>query len=71
MNIIERSAAQIARDVNARTTSAAEVTEAVLAHVATVDGEIGAYLTVLNDRAREIAAGVDARIAAGESLPLR
>jgi aspartyl-tRNA(Asn)/glutamyl-tRNA(Gln) amidotransferase subunit A len=70
MEIIERSAAQIAREVSARTTSAAEVTEAALAHVAAVDGEIGSYLTVLNDRARDVAATVDARIAAGERLPL-
>ncbi|HVA27588.1 MAG TPA: Asp-tRNA(Asn)/Glu-tRNA(Gln) amidotransferase subunit GatA [Candidatus Baltobacteraceae bacterium] len=70
MSIIERSAAQIARDVNARTASAREVTDAVLAHVAAIDGEVGSYLTVLNDRAREVAADVDARVAAGESLPL-
>ncbi len=70
MSIIERSAAQIARDVNARTVSARDVTDAVLAHVAAVDGEVGSYLTVLNDRAREVAADVDARVAAGESLPL-
>ncbi|HTV93289.1 MAG TPA: Asp-tRNA(Asn)/Glu-tRNA(Gln) amidotransferase subunit GatA [Verrucomicrobiae bacterium] len=67
---IERSAAQIARDVNARTLSAADVTEAMLNHVAAVDGAIGSYLTVLDDAARDTAARVDARIAAGERLPL-
>jgi aspartyl-tRNA(Asn)/glutamyl-tRNA(Gln) amidotransferase subunit A len=67
---IERSAAQIARDVNARTLSAADVTEAMLTHVGAVDGVIGAYLTVLGDAARDAAARVDARIAAGERLPL-
>jgi aspartyl-tRNA(Asn)/glutamyl-tRNA(Gln) amidotransferase subunit A len=67
---IERSAAQIARDVNARTLSAADVTEAMLTHVRAVDGAIGAYLTVLGDAARDAAARVDARIAAGERLPL-
>ena len=36
--LIERSAAQIARDVNARTLSAREVAEATLAHVDAVDG---------------------------------
>jgi len=70
MSIIERSAAQIARDVHSRTTSAREVTDAVLAHVAAVDGEVGSYLTRLDERAREVAANVDARLAAGETLPL-
>jgi aspartyl-tRNA(Asn)/glutamyl-tRNA(Gln) amidotransferase subunit A len=67
---IERNAAQIARDVNARTLSAAEVAEAMLAHVEAVDVAVGSYLTVLHDQARQAAARVDARIAAGERLPL-
>ncbi|MGB6984862.1 MAG: Asp-tRNA(Asn)/Glu-tRNA(Gln) amidotransferase subunit GatA [Candidatus Aquilonibacter sp.] len=68
--LIERSAAQIAREVNARTLSAREVTDAFLGHIDAVDGQIGAYLTVLRDEARAAAAHVDARIAAGEHLPL-
>jgi aspartyl-tRNA(Asn)/glutamyl-tRNA(Gln) amidotransferase subunit A len=68
--LIERSAAQIARDVNARSLSAREMTDATLAHLDAVDSQIGAYLTVLRDEARERAARVDARIAAGEHLPL-
>jgi aspartyl-tRNA(Asn)/glutamyl-tRNA(Gln) amidotransferase subunit A len=68
--LIERSAAQIAREVNARTLSAREVTDAALAHIDAVDGQVGSYLTVLQHEAREAAARVDARIAAGEALPL-
>ena len=68
--LIERSAAHIAREVNARSLSAAEVTEAVLVHVDDVDAHVGSYLTVLRDEARSAAARVDARIAAGERLPL-
>jgi aspartyl-tRNA(Asn)/glutamyl-tRNA(Gln) amidotransferase subunit A len=68
--LIERSAADIARDVNAGTISAIDVTEATLAHVDALDPQIGAYLTVLHDLARECAASVDARVRAGVRLPL-
>jgi aspartyl-tRNA(Asn)/glutamyl-tRNA(Gln) amidotransferase subunit A len=68
--LIERNAAQIAREVNARTLSAREVTDAALAHIDAVDGQVGSYLTVLHDEARAAAARVDARVAAGETLPL-
>ena len=68
--IIERSAAQIAREVNARSLSALDVAGAALAHIHAVDSQIGAYLTVLGDLARESARRVDERIAAGEKLPL-
>jgi aspartyl-tRNA(Asn)/glutamyl-tRNA(Gln) amidotransferase subunit A len=68
--IIERSAAQIARDVNARSVSALDVTSAMLAHIEAVDPQVGSYLTVLGDHAREYARRVDERVAAGEKLPL-
>ncbi len=67
---IDRSAAEIARDVNAGSASAAEIAEATLAHVAAVDGEVGSYLTVLHDLARAACARVDERVRAGERLPL-
>jgi aspartyl-tRNA(Asn)/glutamyl-tRNA(Gln) amidotransferase subunit A len=68
--IIERSAAGIARDVNAGALRAADVTEAILAHVASVEPSVGSYLTVLGDQARAAAARVDERVRAGERLPL-
>ncbi len=64
------TAAEIARDVSAGRVSAAEVTAATLAQVEAVEGEVGAYLTVLGEMARAHAARVDERIAAGERLAL-
>lgn len=69
-DLCERTAAQIARDVNAGAISAREVADAVLARVDAVEPQIGAYLTVLADLARQSAASVDARVRAGERLPL-
>lgn len=68
--ILERSAAEIARDVNAGALTATEVAEATLAHVDAIDERVGAYLTVLHELARERAAAVDARVRAGARLPL-
>ncbi len=67
---IERGAADIARAVTAGSVSAADVVEAILSRVDAVDGAVGAYLTPLHDLARRTAANVDARIRAGELLPL-
>ena len=68
--MVELLGAQIARGVNAREVSAREVADAFLARAVAVDGRVGAYLTLLAERAREAAARVDARVAAGEQLPL-
>ncbi len=70
MSDVRKTAAATARDVNARTVSARETTDSILAHVDAVDGEVGAYLTHLHGFARAQADKVDARIAAGERLPL-
>ncbi len=67
---LSATAAGTARDVSARRRSAREVTDAVLAHAERVDPVVGAYLTLTPDLARAAADRVDARIAAGESLPL-
>ena len=67
---IERSAAQIAADVNAGRISAREVAEATLAQVDAVEPRVGAYLTVLQAQALAHAARVDERVRAGERLPL-
>jgi aspartyl-tRNA(Asn)/glutamyl-tRNA(Gln) amidotransferase subunit A len=64
------SAAEIARDVSAKHVTAAEITAATLAQVQAVEGDVGAYLTVLGEIARSRAARVDERIAAGERLAL-
>ena len=50
--------------------SAAEIAETMIPHVGAVDEHLGAYLTLTPDLMREHARRVDARIAAGEQLPL-
>jgi aspartyl-tRNA(Asn)/glutamyl-tRNA(Gln) amidotransferase subunit A len=70
MDPVRASAREIARAVNAREVSAAEIAETIIPHVASVDEHLGAYLTLTPELMREAARKVDARIAAGESLPL-
>ncbi len=70
MDPVRASAREIARAVNAREVSAAEIAETMIPHVASVDEHLGAYLTLTPELMREAARKVDARIAAGESLPL-
>jgi aspartyl-tRNA(Asn)/glutamyl-tRNA(Gln) amidotransferase subunit A len=70
MDPVTASAAEIARAVNARDVSALEIAERMIPHVAAVDEHLGAYLTLTPELMRESARAVDARIAAGESLPL-
>jgi aspartyl-tRNA(Asn)/glutamyl-tRNA(Gln) amidotransferase subunit A len=67
---IERSAAEIAAEVNSGRVSAAEITQATLARVRAVEGEVGAYLTVLDGHAAAAAARVDERVRNGERLAL-
>jgi len=69
-DLVKRSATEIARDVNAKRISAADVTEAVLARVDEVDDRLGCYLARLHELARRQARRVDERVAAGETLPL-
>jgi aspartyl-tRNA(Asn)/glutamyl-tRNA(Gln) amidotransferase subunit A len=67
---IRDSARAIARAVNARESSAAEIAETVIAHAARVDERLLAYRERTPELMREQAALVDRRVAAGESLPL-
>jgi aspartyl-tRNA(Asn)/glutamyl-tRNA(Gln) amidotransferase subunit A len=64
------SARSIARAVNARTTTAAEIAEAVIPRAAEADTRLGAYLQATPELMRAQACRVDERIAAGEALPL-
>ncbi len=68
--LIERAGADIAADVNSRRVSAVEVAAATLAHVGSVEANVGAYLTVLNEPALAQAARVDERVRNGERLTL-
>jgi len=67
---VAQTAMEIAADVNARRRSAREVTREALARIERTDGDVGAYLTRLDEFALEHAEGVDARVGAGETLPL-
>lgn len=64
-DITTLSATEIAAAVRGGTLSAAAVTDAFLARIAAVDPQVGAFLTVTADAARNAAAAVDAKIAAG------
>jgi len=60
---------ELGRLLRNREASAAEITEAALQRIADLDERLHAFLTVTADLAREQAARVDQRLAAGETLP--
>ncbi len=62
----ELSVEEIAAKVRSREVSATEVLESCLARTARVEPLISAYLEIFEDEARERAAALDRRIAAGE-----
>jgi aspartyl-tRNA(Asn)/glutamyl-tRNA(Gln) amidotransferase subunit A len=70
VNRVDASAVEIARAVNAGSVSAVELADAARARIAERDGAVGAFLAVTSELARERAAWVDARVRAGEHLPL-
>ena len=63
------SATEMSRALARREISAEELAEAHLARIEALDPEIGAYLAVTPDAAREQAADADRRIARGEAGP--
>ncbi|HMD02932.1 MAG TPA: Asp-tRNA(Asn)/Glu-tRNA(Gln) amidotransferase subunit GatA [Candidatus Baltobacteraceae bacterium] len=67
---IDLDARALARAVNAREVSAREVAAATLQRIAERDGRVGAFLCVTPELALEYAGRTDARVAAGETLPL-
>ena len=70
MDPVKDSARAIAREVNARRTSAAEIAETLIPHAERVDAPVGAYLQLTPELMRAHARRVDERVAAGEALPL-
>ncbi len=64
------TAADARRRLDARDVSASELIEAHLARIAAVDGDVHAYLHVMDEVARRQAAAADARIRAGAAAPL-
>ncbi len=61
---------QTAADVSARRKTAVRVVEESLTRISEGEGRVRAFLEVTGDRALAEAGAVDARVAAGESLPL-
>ena len=70
MDPLRDSAAALARAVNTRELTAAEIAEAVLANVQRADGALLAFRALTPELLRAQAQRVDARVAAGETLPL-
>ncbi len=70
MNLETLSIAEARRAFNAKDYSALDLTEAYLARIAKMDGDIHAYLEVWADLARAEARAADALIARGEAQPL-
>ncbi|GAB3747254.1 Asp-tRNA(Asn)/Glu-tRNA(Gln) amidotransferase subunit GatA [Microlunatus parietis] len=67
-DLITATAAELAGKIANREVSAVEVTQAHLDRVAAVDERVGAFLHVDGERALQQAAGVDAKVAAGEAV---
>jgi len=70
VELLRGSAAAVAAAVNGGQVTAAEMAETALACIGATDGRINAFTELTAQRAMADAAAVDARIAAGESLPL-
>ena len=70
MSFLDATATEIARRVGARETSAVDLAHAMVARIGERDGAIGAYLAQTTELAHAHAQRVDARVAAGELLPL-
>ena len=68
MRLYEATVGQLNRLMAAGELSARELTEAVLERIRRVEPRVRAYVTVTEELAREAAASVDARHAAGETL---
>ncbi len=68
MDLTQLSALDIAATVAARKVSAVEVIEAHLARIEAVNPSINAVVRVLPEQARQAAAALDARLAAGEPV---
>ena len=70
MPSLELSAAAMARAVNEREISARELTDETLRRVEATDARVGAYLTRVDQIARNAADEVDRRVAQGDRFPL-
>jgi len=70
VRLLDGSAADIAAAVNRRDVTAAAMAETALARIGASDGRINAFTDLTAQRAFDEAVAIDARVAAGETLPL-
>ncbi|HLT18030.1 MAG TPA: Asp-tRNA(Asn)/Glu-tRNA(Gln) amidotransferase subunit GatA [Thermomicrobiales bacterium] len=70
MELTELTLVEARERLDRREISALELTEAFLSRIEAIDGKLRAFITVMSDRAREMAREADAAIAAGESQPM-
>ena len=68
-DLVKLSAAQMAKGLESGEFSARELTDAHLARIEAVEGQLNAFVTVTGDDARATADAVDEARAKGESLP--
>ncbi len=66
-DLLEFTLAEARRRLDTREISAVELTEAYLQRIAEVDGDVRAYITVMDEQARAMAQAADEVIAAGEA----
>jgi Asp-tRNA(Asn)/Glu-tRNA(Gln) amidotransferase A subunit family amidase len=70
MDFRKTTVVSLAADVREGRTSARELTQAALANIDRLDGELNSFCAVDPERALNDADGIDAAVAKGESLPL-
>ena len=70
LELYELTAGRAAAALRARAVSSVELTRAYLDRIAAVDPSIHAYLHVMGEQALSMASDADARLAAGDAIPL-
>ena len=70
MELTDLTLVEARERLDRREISALELTEAFLRRIEAIDGQLRAFITVMSDRALEMAREADAAIAAGESQPM-
>lgn len=69
MELYQKTAAELSAMLKKKEVSSVELTKAVFARTAAVEDKVGAYITLTEEKALETAAVIDAKRAAGETLP--
>lgn len=70
MELYQKTAAELSAMLKKKEVSSVELTKAAFARTAEVEGKVGAYITLTEEKALADAAAIDAKRAAGEQLPM-